>query len=60
MRLANLLPVLDEYGKTEIIDTESLATLARYDGRDAIPEELNGRQIDYITAADNTIRVYVL
>lgn len=60
MKLENLLPVLDEYGKTELIDTETLTTLARYDGRDAIPENLNGRQIDYITAADNTIRVYVL
>ena len=60
MRLENLLPVLDEYGKTEIIDTETFNTLGVYDGLNGIETGLNDRQVDYITAADNTIRVYVL
>lgn len=59
MRLENLLPVLDEYTTTKVIDTDTLLQLAVYDGRNNIPSALNERKIDYITASDNTIRVYV-
>lgn len=59
MTLETLLPVLDEYTVTKIIDTDTLIQIAVYDGRNNIPSALNDRKIDYITASDNTIRVYV-
>jgi hypothetical protein len=47
MKLIELLEVISEYAEVKILDTDEME-LARYDGKDSIPEELNDREVDSV------------
>ena len=47
MKLIELLEVISEYAEVKILDSDDME-IARYDGKNSIPEELNDREIDSV------------
>lgn len=60
MKLLELMEVTCDADNMEVWDTSFDHMLARYDGRDSIPNELNDAQVIRVWALDGLFRVQVL
>lgn len=59
MRLEKVLPLLGDMQKIVLVDDETLAELARYDGRDSLSEIFNGCTVEQIIGNSEGVRVYL-
>lgn len=57
MRLESILEVLSENKSVNVWDEGEV--IARYDGRDSIPAELNDRLVNMVDCEENTFNVYL-
>lgn len=58
MKLIDLMTVFDE--NKELVVTDAGIVVARYDGKDSIPTELNDRDVFFVSPRNNKLYVEIL
>ena len=60
MKLSELFPIFPDSMQINVIDTESLYTVSRYDGKNSIEDIYNDSVIDYIYSPyAGTLNIYI-
>ena len=59
MRLEKILPLFGDAQNIVLVDDETLAELARYDGRDSLSAIFNGCTVEQIIGNSEGVRVYL-
>lgn len=59
MKLIDLLSILTDYTNVKVYEVGSSKEIAKYDGKDAIPTELNKREIHSATVEDGWFKISI-